>query len=365
MTMLDNLISESGSRFGIGSAAKPLVRELLQLMTGAPGGLEGFLDRFRKAGMGREVASYVGGKSETPLPSKEVVAALGETTVADMAQHAGLAPAETSRALGFAIPKAIGLLTPGGTMPTKVPAEIRTFVTEPDQVRPEATATIRESAQVRPAAMATLREAEQVRPSGMATVGTRRPGISPWLWPLLAIALVGGLIWALLSRTPHRPAPTAPAVPAAPPVATAPPAMTAPPGTTAVTPTPSPGPAAAEVISALNQELNLNFQTGSAQLPAASRPLLQRAASQINSLPAGTVIEIAGNTDNVGNPAANMSLSQRRADAVRDGLVQAGVNPSMLTARGYGTTNPKAPNDTPEGRSTNRRTEFSVISTGR
>jgi OOP family OmpA-OmpF porin len=52
------------------------------------------------------------------------------------------------------------------------------------------------------------------------------------------------------------------------------------------------------------------------------------------------VIEIAGNTDNVGNPAANMSLSQRRAEAVRDGLVQAGVNPSMLTARGYGSTNP-------------------------
>src|ERR1700757_216038 len=123
-TMLDNLISESGSRSGIGSAAEPLLRELLQLMTGAPGGLEGFLDRFRSAGMGREVASYVGGKSETPLPPKEVVAALGETTVTDMAHHAGLAPDEASRALGFAIPKAIGLLTPGGTVPSTAPAEI-------------------------------------------------------------------------------------------------------------------------------------------------------------------------------------------------------------------------------------------------
>jgi outer membrane protein OmpA-like peptidoglycan-associated protein/uncharacterized protein YidB (DUF937 family) len=365
MTMLDNLISESGSRFGIGSAAKPLMRELLQLMTGAPGGLEGFLDRFRKAGMGKQVASYVGGKSETPLPPKEVVAALGATTVADMAQHAGLAPAETSRALGFAIPKAIGLLTPGGAMPTKVPAEIRTFVTETDQVRPVTTATIRESEQVRPAAMATLREAEQVRPSGMATVETRRPGIAPWLWPLLAIALAGGLIWAFLSRTAHRPAPPAPAVRTAPPAMTAPQVATAPPAPIAVAPTPSPAPAAADVVRALDQELNLNFPTGSAELPAASQPLLQRAASEINSLPAGTVIEIAGNTDNVGNPAANMSLSQRRANAVRAGLVQAGVSPSMLTARGYGSTNPKAPNDTPEGRSTNRRTEFSVISTSR
>ena len=119
--------------------------------------------------------------------------------------------------------------------------------------------------------------------------------------------------------------------------------MTAPPATTAVTPTPSPAPAGANAnanaVGALNQELSgivLTFPTGSAELSAASRPLLQRAASQIKGLPAGSVVEIAGHTDNVGNPAANMSLSERRADAVRNALVQAGVSPSMLIARGYG-----------------------------
>src|SRR6516162_437014 len=96
---LDTLISESGRRSGIGPAAEPLTRDLLRLMTGGPGGLGGFLERFRSAGFGSEVASFLGGRSEAELPAKAVDSVIGESTVASMARHAGVAPAAATTAL--------------------------------------------------------------------------------------------------------------------------------------------------------------------------------------------------------------------------------------------------------------------------
>jgi OOP family OmpA-OmpF porin len=116
-------------------------------------------------------------------------------------------------------------------------------------------------------------------------------------------------------------------------------------------------------LATINRELShkvLNFATGSAVLPESAAPQLQTAADRIKGLPAGTMVEIGGHTDNTGNAAANMALSQRRADAVRNALVQDGVSPTMLTAKGFGDTRPIASNDTPDGRQQNRRTEFNV-----
>jgi len=78
-------------------------------------------------------------------------------------------------------------------------------------------------------------------------------------------------------------------------------------------------------------------------------------------LPSGTVIEIAGYTDNTGDSVANIQLSQQRAEAVRAALIEAGVDPSMLVAKGYGSASPIAGNDTLEGRFRNRRIEYRVI----
>src|ERR1700750_3140033 len=98
---LDNLIMESGRRTGIGSAAEPLTRELLQMMTGGPGGLSAFLDRFRSAGLGAEIASFLGGRNDAPLSPKAVDSVIGENTVAGMARRVGVAPAAAGAALGF------------------------------------------------------------------------------------------------------------------------------------------------------------------------------------------------------------------------------------------------------------------------
>ena len=73
------------------------------------------------------------------------------------------------------------------------------------------------------------------------------------------------------------------------------------------------------------------------------------------------VAEIAGHTDNDGNDADNMRLSQRRADAIRDYLINKGVDPARVFAKGYGSKNPVAGNDTPEEKSKNRRTEVKVL----
>jgi OmpA-OmpF porin, OOP family len=60
---------------------------------------------------------------------------------------------------------------------------------------------------------------------------------------------------------------------------------------------------------------------------------LREAAGLMKQLPAGTVVQVNGYTDGAGNPAANMKVSQRRADAVSQFLVDAGVDPAMLSER--------------------------------
>lgn len=72
-------------------------------------------------------------------------------------------------------------------------------------------------------------------------------------------------------------------------------------------------------------------------------------------------IEVGGHTDNVGKDAANQVLSEQRANAVRDFLMDHGIAGDRIVAKGYGATTPVATNDTDEGRALNRRTEVTVL----
>lgn len=74
----------------------------------------------------------------------------------------------------------------------------------------------------------------------------------------------------------------------------------------------------------------------------------------------GVKVEIAGHTDNIGDEAENVRLSQQRAEAVRDYLVSRGVRMEMLTAVGYGGARPIADNSLDDGRFANRRIDFVV-----
>ena len=115
-----------------------------------------------------------------------------------------------------------------------------------------------------------------------------------------------------------------------------------------------------DLVKALNL-MNVYFETGSAKITADSMEVLQRAADAIKAAPADTRIEIGGYTDNTGDAADNVALSQQRAAAVMAKLGELSVSSTMLTAKGYGQDKPIADNGTEEGRASNRRIEFNVL----
>jgi OOP family OmpA-OmpF porin len=123
-------------------------------------------------------------------------------------------------------------------------------------------------------------------------------------------------------------------------------------GTAGVTPT--------ALVDAMNMAV-INFPSGSAAIPPDGMEIIRTSAEAMKRAPAGSMIEIRGHTDNTGDPAANLALSEARAEAVRDALVVSGVPPSMLRASGYGDTKPRASNATEYGRFQNRRIEYALV----
>ena len=459
MTMIDSAIDDVASRFGLGPKAGQLVHEIVHLITGSPGGVGGFIDKFKSAGLGSEVTSWLGRADGAALTGPQVERALGNTALGGIASRLGLGSGVVATAIGYILPKLIGQITPGGVMPSGIPASLSGFL----QSTPVQTTT-RRVEQGAPRAISVLHDA---------------PHLGRWLIPLLAALGILGLFWYLLSPRP------APVVATAPGPAVLPPApIPSVPAHLALTnddgiitysgvvhdestrtsimdalkgtfgadkvkgditinanagPAPwlvdlrtalenlktsgvqavfdgnslkvgglisdsdrdgilnslrtalptgvvfgaltdrvanlvsevtnktetalaglHPGFTTTDLLTILNQSI-INFPTNSAEIPAAGKTLLQHAAAAFKQLPSGTVVEVAGYTDNTGDPAANVTLSQQRADAVRAALVSAGVDPSMLVAKGYGSANPIATNDTLEGKFRNRRIEYRVV----
>ncbi len=101
------------------------------------------------------------------------------------------------------------------------------------------------------------------------------------------------------------------------------------------------------------------FDTGKYSLKPGAREKLAKVAGILMSYP-GLNIAVGGYTDNVGSDAMNQTLSENRASAVRDYLVQQGVTAGSVTSNGFGETLPVASNDNSAGRQQNRRVELLV-----
>ncbi|MGB9648074.1 MAG: OmpA family protein [Stellaceae bacterium] len=116
---------------------------------------------------------------------------------------------------------------------------------------------------------------------------------------------------------------------------------------------------------------DLLFPEGAYQLSAAGEAALSQHVPQLRSVQKAKVV-VYGFTDNLpvgpalqrAGIADNLDLSSRRAASVAAFLQSQGVNPNILSAKGFGATHPVAPNDTPEGRAQNRRIEIVLEGTG-
>jgi outer membrane protein OmpA-like peptidoglycan-associated protein len=104
----------------------------------------------------------------------------------------------------------------------------------------------------------------------------------------------------------------------------------------------------------------VTFATNSDRLLAGAEQVLSDAIDTLMQNP-DMIVEVAGHSDSDGNDILNLGLSDRRANTVRDYLINGGVNPDNITARGYGEAQPISDNNTAEGKAENRRVELRVM----
>jgi OOP family OmpA-OmpF porin len=201
-------------------------------------------------------------------------------------------------------------------------------------------------------------------PAKVAAAGNR------WLWPLIVAALlILGLIWFFnRSKAPET-------VQTPPPAAAPAPALPAgfftlklPNGVSLNVPQTGIENQLATFIADSSKAVDkttwfnfdrLTFDTGKDTLQASSQEQLDNVVAILKAYP-NVHVKIGGYTDNTGNAAANLKLSDDRAKNVMTALVAGGIDQSRLEAKGYGEDHPVASNATEEGRAQNRRISLLV-----
>ena len=121
--MFEQPIKEAAARLNLSTASlSAVVTGLLSLMSNErSGGPEGFVDRFRRAGLGDVITSWFGGKEGRTITPSHVESALGTDALDKLAVSSGLARATVSAAAAFLLPRLIGRLTPNGVYSPRAP----------------------------------------------------------------------------------------------------------------------------------------------------------------------------------------------------------------------------------------------------
>ena len=107
-------------------------------------------------------------------------------------------------------------------------------------------------------------------------------------------------------------------------------------------------------------EKSIRFDFDKAEIKSQYRDILNRIAGVLMTLKQYSIY-VYGYTDDVGTKEYNLKLSGRRAQAVRNSLIEAGINPGVITTKGFGKSDPRAKGGSPEARSTNRRVEIGIV----
>ncbi|TKD66003.1 OmpA family protein [Flavobacterium sp. ASW18X] len=108
------------------------------------------------------------------------------------------------------------------------------------------------------------------------------------------------------------------------------------------------------------QDAGVYFDTNKSDVKGDAATTLNKLAEILKEYP-DTNILVEGHTDSAGAEDYNMQLSQKRASSVTDYLVATGISSSRFTTKWYGETQPRATNDTAEGKAKNRRVELAIV----
>jgi outer membrane protein OmpA-like peptidoglycan-associated protein/uncharacterized protein YidB (DUF937 family) len=320
--MFEVLIREASARFGLGDKSLPLLQMLLAYITNKDtGGLMGFLEKFKAAGMGPIIQSWLGGgPAAQPVSNSQLETVLGASggLLSSLTSRLDLPRDNITSALGYLLPTLVGKLTPGGSMPSGVPAEI---------------ASLAQAGQA-------LLAAPAVDTAASATGG----GVMKWLpWLVVAAAAAIGVTYCSKSGTDAPPATppaaiTAPAPAASEPAADAASVPASAPEGSASTPDAAAAPASAAAAAADEPTgaavvslatdgvpaLKVYFDSGKTDVNA---EFAAKSADLVAYLQAHADAKavISGYNDPTGNAAANAELSKNRAQAVQAALVAQGV----------------------------------------
>ncbi len=319
--MFDMIIREVASKFGLGDKAGPLVQMLLAYMTNSQtGGLTGFIDKFKSAGLGSLVSSWLGGgASAQPISTSQIEQVLGGSggLLGMLTSKLGIGGSAASGALSFLLPSIIGKLTPGGSIPTSLPSEVMGFIGNAKDLLGGGAAAFAGGA-----AAAT----------GAATAAAKSSG-GMMKWVLLAIAALVAA-YLLSQCTGKAPAPAAPKVDA--PKVEAPKVETPAPVATAPAPAPAAEiPAGAGVLTWVSNSmpaLKVYFDTGKVDVHSDWAAKSGELVSYVKAN-AGAKAVISGFNDPTGNAAANAELSKNRAKAVAAALKAAGIEDGRVELR--------------------------------
>ncbi|MBM4262919.1 MAG: DUF937 domain-containing protein [Deltaproteobacteria bacterium] len=285
--MFDAIIKDIAARFGLGNNAGPLLQMLLAFITNRDsGGISGFLQLFRNAGLSDVVNSWIGGGANAkPISPAQVQSTLADSgLLSGLASRFGVDGSTVNSALAYVLPLVIGKLTTGGTIPSLLPAEVTKFIGP---------------------ATGWLSGLRGTAAAGAAAVGETASaggaGFMKWLPWLIGAAI---LLW-LMSMCGKKQE-TVKAPPPAP------------------VPAPAPAPAPEPAAPAVPPAAKIYFEVGKAALPKDSGDTLKAIVTFLGANAASKAV-ISGFHDPAGNKAQNEELAKNRAKAVRDSLKAAGV----------------------------------------